>query len=263
MARKGNDENPVSLFPFLSILACVIGTLILLIASVSLTQIQSDPEEELVERVEEYEELEEEQSEVDEELAKMLEQLASLDEFQKRLEELQKQEQQLKRDQQQVRQENKELQEQLAKLDEERKKLLEEIQKLKAKIADQEELIAKLIEEIQRRRMVNSAPTVRVEPAPQAVRGTKPTFVEVDQEGLILDPGGKKIRVPANKIGDDPNFKKLLGSMAGERDKILVLLIREDGYRLYATTERTARYSNVIVTKLPIVGDGQLDLSKF
>ena len=52
-------------FPFLSILACVIGTLILLIASLAITQMQSDPEEELVERVDEYKELEASNQELD------------------------------------------------------------------------------------------------------------------------------------------------------------------------------------------------------
>ncbi len=265
MARpRGTDENPVSLFPFLSILACVIGTLILLIASVSITQMESDPEEELVERVEEFEELDKQRQEMEAELEKLQPDLSQLDQLRARLELLRQQAEKLRQERQKTVQENKELQDKLAQLDEARKKLLEQIEKLTPRQTEQETTIAQLLEEIQQRRLVNAAPTVRVEPGEHtAKRGNQPVFVEIDKDGLILDPDGQKTRVPAAAIRSDANFKKLLDSMAGNYDKVLVFLIRENGYRLFATAEYTARYNNVMVTKLPILGDGQLDLSRF
>ena len=42
MGKKQSVEDSVSLFPFLSILACIIGILVLMIASITLSQIGRD-----------------------------------------------------------------------------------------------------------------------------------------------------------------------------------------------------------------------------
>ncbi|NDH94779.1 MAG: hypothetical protein EBZ13_09685, partial [Planctomycetia bacterium] len=50
MARRERKKQEVSLFPFLDILACVIGNLILIITAVVLEQVDTKPMAEVVDR---------------------------------------------------------------------------------------------------------------------------------------------------------------------------------------------------------------------
>ena len=50
MARRQKKKQEVSLFPFLDILACVIGNLILIITAVVLEQVDTKPSAEAAER---------------------------------------------------------------------------------------------------------------------------------------------------------------------------------------------------------------------
>ena len=50
MARREKKKQEVSLFPFLDILACVIGNLILIITAVVLEQVDTKPMAEVVDR---------------------------------------------------------------------------------------------------------------------------------------------------------------------------------------------------------------------
>ena len=52
--RKKSDEETVSLFPFLSILACVIGALTLIISSLSLSQVNEGRQDKDIARAEDY-----------------------------------------------------------------------------------------------------------------------------------------------------------------------------------------------------------------
>lgn len=267
MARpRGGSDNPVTLFPFLSILACVIGTLVLLITSLAISQIESPPEEELVSRVEEYREIEQAQQQSEQALQEVLPDVQQLEQFRAALAKLQKLLEQLrKQEQEQLRQNNEQRLEldRLLELEKELLALLAEQQKKKKTI---EEAIKELREELGRRKMVLEAPTVCVMPAEGGLRAAgnaDPVFVEVDAAGVILDPDGKRVRVPTAQLQQDPQFKKTVDAVAGAPNKVLVLLIREDGCNAYRLAEHFARTHDAVVAKLPIVGKGRLDLSRF
>lgn len=263
---RGGDENPVSLFPFLSILACVIGTLILLITSVAISQMESPPEEELVARVEEYEEIEKSQQEMDDKLKEMLPKVHELEKYKELLKKLEKLAEELRKRQSAELQKDKTEQLEL-------QKLLDQLKKLKELLADRQTkkeklqaLLKQLEEELARRKMVVDAPTVCVMPAKRR-GGSKgrsdPVFVEADAKGLILDPSGKQVRVPASKVRSDPRFKQAIDAVAAQPDKVLVILIREDGSGTYLAAESFARSLGVSPAKLPLLGKGTLDLSRF
>lgn len=267
MARpRGDSDNPVSLFPFLSILACVIGVLILLIASLTISQLESDPEEELVSRVEEYETIEKEQQELDDTLKEMLPKVHELEEYREAIRKLEAQAEELRKKKQDQLAKSKEQSKELDQLLQLEKNLLDQIAKLKQ---EREKLLAeteKLKAELERRRMVIDAPTVTVLPGKGKGRGkglSDTVFVEADAKGIILDPGGKRQLIPTSKLSEDPRFKQAVSKVAGNPEKALVILIREDGINAYRTAENLARTGNAIVAKLPIVGKGKLDLSKF
>jgi hypothetical protein len=267
MARpRGGDENPVSLFPFLSILACVIGTLVLMITSLAISQMESDPEEELLARVEEYREIEKEQQEIDKTLETMLPKLLDLEKLKEVLRQKEEEAARLRKLQKSTLEKNKDAQDELKKLLEEEKKLKELIEKLKKRQADLDRTLEELRAELERRRRVHDAPTVTIMPAEGERKGAPsadPVFVEADAKGLILDPGGKRDVVPTGKIRQDPRYKAVLDDITREQDKVLVILVRAKGISAYSTAEHFARTQGVTVAKLPIVGDGKLDLSRF
>jgi hypothetical protein len=258
---RGDSENPVSLFPFLSILACVIGTLILLITSVALSQMGSDPEEELVERVEQYRELEQKQKQMDERLETMLPKVHELEQYKEALKKLREQLEKLKKMQQADDADKLALQkllEEQDRLEEALKKQLSEKEKLEA-------MLNELLAELERRRRVLDAPTVTVLP-PKRSGGRRsrpdPVFVEANDQGIVLDPAGKREVVPRGKLATDAQFKQLVDQVAAG-EQVLVILIRENGVASYQTADRFARTNGAHVAKLPLLGEGMLDLSRF
>ncbi len=266
MARpRGNSENPVSLFPFLSILACVIGTLILMIVGLALSQIESQPEEELLARVEEYKKLERSQEEMDRLLEKMLPQLEKLEQYKAALKKLEELAAELRKKHQQELTKSKNEQVELKNVLDEEEKLREKLARQRKKQEELERTLRELREELERRKMVINAPTVCVLPARRrsGEGPSVPVFVEADAKGLVLDPGGKRERVPAARLKTDPRFQDVVDAVAADPKKVLVLLVRSDAYGVYKAAELFARTNSAMVAKLPIIGKGKLDLSRF
>ena len=76
MARGRASAGPeISLFPFLSILACLIGSLTILIVALSVSEVLQGRKDETVARAEDFVALEKEVRERDEEIAKREEEL--------------------------------------------------------------------------------------------------------------------------------------------------------------------------------------------
>mgnify|MGYP006971786286 CR=1 FL=1 len=116
--------------------------------------------------------------------------------------------------------------------------------------------------------MVIDAPTVCVLPAKGkrgrgSAIGSAPVFVEAGAKGIVLDPDGKRTLIATSQLSKDPTFKAAVDAIAQDETKILVFLVREDGYSAYRTAERFARTNSALIAKLPILGQGKLDLSRF
>ena len=80
MARRGRSAGPeVSLFPFLSILACLIGSLTVLIVALSVSEILQGRKDEGVARAEDYVALGRRLAEREEEIARRQEELRRTD----------------------------------------------------------------------------------------------------------------------------------------------------------------------------------------
>jgi len=261
---RGDSESSVSLFPFLSILACVIGTLVLLITSVAICQMESPAEEALVARVEEYRKLEKEQKDIDRKLASQLPKLHELEQYKAALAKLEALLARLREEHRQKLSENKDAKADLAELLARMKQFEALLAKLELEKRTLEEQLAALRAELERRKRVQDAPTVCIMPARDSRRDARrPVFVEADGDGLLLDPDGKRERVPRAGITTDATFKGVVDAVAADRKKVMVFLIREDGVLSYRTAESFARRQSALVAKLPIIGDGKLDLSRF
>ncbi|MCA9015715.1 MAG: hypothetical protein KDA77_10330, partial [Planctomycetaceae bacterium] len=81
--KKKSDEETVSLFPFLSILACVIGVLTLMITAMALSQM--DQQDDTWKRVEEFEKQQKKISEKQEKLDEVKSQIEDLSKLNREL----------------------------------------------------------------------------------------------------------------------------------------------------------------------------------
>lgn len=263
MARRSKTKVTVSLFPFMSILACVIGTLTLLITGMALGQLDNDVvlsaekydkvkrqiEQEQQRLVELQKKLEEAEGGANEELKKTAD--AKL-----RLEELERQREALFDE---AKEPKKEVEINIPHVDEEKHKkrmddIRSELEQLNPEIAKLQAEVAKL----------GNAEESKVIIQPSG-SGTDldPTFVECTAGGLVLLEETPPRRVRSADMGADESFLTLLDTIAKQPKGIVIFLVREDALGTYFAAYDIARRHYARAGKLPVIGQGQIDLSVF
>lgn len=261
--RIRTDEARITLFPFLSILACVIGTLVLLITAVAMSQMGARPDDEVVRRAEAFALLSKQEqadaarrTELQELLARLRELQAELDRLRAEAQRLQDLDRQIKdalvrvTERERLLAEKLRLEQELAALDAEYRKLLG--------------LLKPLQEELARRKEVPTESVVKVEPGGSGAGAhTMPAFVETDATGLVLHGDGAPERVPVPRIGSHAGFLAVLDRGAGNAQAIVVFLVRSDGLAALKAAESVAAARGARSGRLPIPGHGALDLSLF
>lgn len=263
MGRKKTRSDPgseVSLFPFLSVLACVIGVLTLAIAALSISHLRSGRDPEEVARADEYVRME----------RQMREERELLERLRREVEEAKGIEEELQRLRPQATQSapdiSKEEVERLRRLLEDLKKQMadrsEAAERLKEEIARLEALLKELEADLETRQAALKGPAIMVKPG-EAGRGKKYFFAEATREGLVLHGPGAKWRVPLKEIEKSKAFDSLCDSVKKAGQAVLVLLIRGDGIEAFQKAERAAQKAGVTVGRLPLVGQGPVDLSEF
>ena len=266
--RKPIADNGVSLFPFMSILACLIGILTLMISVISRAK-----EEQREGWTEEQRELAEANRDLRLELKKLEKQLAEKD---KQLERDQKDASELKKlkDRQIV------LRKQLDELskakdpdktDEELQKIVEnlktELEALKKEKPPLEKRLAELQKQLKERKEAPEPPkSVQVRPGGTSLNAARNIFfVECNETGItILEKGKDPVKVSKGAIQTNGAFKNFLQKVKGTRDSMVLFLIRRSGNEsyLWAVAEAETKYQ-VRTGKLPVPNDGELDLSLF
>ena len=255
MARRQKKKQEVSLFPFLDILACVIGNLILIITAVVLESVDSDK---LAEQFA--------NEAVQQQTEQNLQAIRELEESLKKLEQdsissdarVQKAQQQLVEAERAQREAQGRLLNvpspppppddedtaELKKRELEIKEILAEMKRIEAKIADKkkkpDQTISVLYENKGR----------------GGVR--RPFFVEITKNDLVLLPNAldyknlfdseDPIKIPVAKAGSDKSFTKLLdyvlthlgktGLLQRKRDTIITFLIRPEGVDSYRMVKK-------------------------
>jgi seryl-tRNA synthetase len=255
MARK----QEVSLFPFLDILACVIGNLILIITTVVLEQVDTKPVAEAARIEQDKEDTErslEEKERLEKELAQIESQLEERDsrikEARRRLEEARAERSaaasKLREAPKDMPALDPKLAEEAKRLAEEAKKAAEEVEKLEAELAalsTPPEQAIKLL------------PAGEIE-GQKAVRGV---FVEVTPEGLVLHDGEKPHPVAKAAIGSDKRFKELLAKAKADEFAIVTFLVRPESLEVLTAAQNVARAAGARAGRVPLPGDGVLDLT--
>ena len=270
--RRDSAENQVSLFPFLSILACLIGALVMIIVVMVTSQANKadgrTPEE--IKTAQEFLKIQKEIEERKKLDVVLKEQQAILDKVQQELEEKKIRFLKLRK----LLDSSKEVQEQnkieSQRMQKELDDLLVEIEGLAKQAKESKAEIERLLAEIKKLQVPpdKKPPPVVVQPGGSGMpEGTKVFFVEATAGALkILGAWGEDYRLSATPevIVADAKFSYLLSQMAKDPKSMLLFLIRDDGKTAFLNGGGRAQNDyKVRIAKLPIPGRGEIDLKLF
>lgn len=266
--RQKSEGEAVSLFPFLSILACVIGTLTLMIAATAISQMGKEQTQDQRDLAEEYESIEKQIAEFKEDLEKKKKLIASNETIDKDLkdaiEELKRLEKEQKKKEDEMNNESTPETKLLA----ESNRLFKRLEELKKDPIDRKKEIEKLLAEIKKRKITPKEANVVIQPGGSGLN-IDPYFVECTKNGVrLLDDSEEKFIRLQDLNKEDGEFHGLLDSIAAKEKGTMLLLLRPDGIGTYNRVRSIARthYSDdgyCPVGKLPVSTQGKIDLSIF
>ena len=271
MARRKKKKQEISLFPFLDILACVIGNLILIITAVVLESVDTDKLADLFQNEAIQKQTEENLATIrglEERLEKLKQDSSSSDsrvqKAQQQLVEAERMQREAKgrllnvpppppppddEDTAELKKRNLEIQE-----------IIAEMKRIEAKIADKKK---------------KPDQTISILYANKGRGGVRrPFFVEVKKDNLVLLPNEldyknlfdteKPIKVPVAKMAGDKSFKKLLdyvlthlgktGLLRRRRDTIITFLVRPEGVNSYRVAKKVVDQYEKTNEKRLVVG---------
>lgn len=271
MARRGNSGGgSVNLFPFLSILICIIGCLTLIIVVINLIGMNKGegktPEE--VERAREFMVLKQEKEEKQAEQDKLRQLIENL--IQQNKDTL------AARDKLALLKKTLENQEEL---DKSREELIAKFNLLqstnKKLVADEQflqEEIKKKEEELAKRAEPPKPAALQVRPSGSSAT-TRPFFVEISERGVYLHRSltQEPPVIPVASLNQSPEFLEFLKMIASQPYNRLIFLVRGTPGAVKTLNEAGAVVSGynrvngteIIPGRLPLPGEGKVDLQLF
>ena len=258
--RPRTNDDDISLFPFLSIIACVIGVLTMMIATLALAQTDTPD----VAKIENFEQ-----------------DTKSLDRTKARIKQIKLEisDSLILREQQQKNETNKaEIAEMLAELKAIEKELADQkkvkivIPKLdpkaretatdmQAQHAQIEEQIAQLEQDL-RDHKDRSEANVTVLPQGSGLN-FKPHFVECAADSFVMHTQTPPQRIRTANAAKAKEFIDLMQLAANGKSDSIVFLVRSDGLATFRTLKGLCDKRSIRNGKLPVVGQGRIDLSAF
>jgi hypothetical protein len=264
MARRRRKQGvSVSLFPFLSILACVIGTLTLMITALALGQMDTDEvaselkldylKRQIARSLAEIERLEKKLEEVESGADELLKQIADAKVELERLKRLRERlfDQADKKVEPEI---------DVPVVDDEKHK--KRIAQMQEELSTQEKRKTELVAEIEERGKPPEEAEVIIQPGGSGV-DIEPTFVECAASVVVVYDGDQPWRVRRADLSTDEKFLALLDRVAEQPRASLIFLVRDDALGTYYTARNLARSRYARNGKLPVIGHGKIDLSMF
>jgi len=271
MARRPlAEDDDVSLFPFLSIIAAVIGVLTLMIAAVTLGQMNEDDVKEAVENAIALDKIQKELADSEQAVEDMRVQLEKeqarlLNSANSRQNELVK-----------TRAELEALIKQLAetrKRAEDQKKIkivIPEIPQgqretaadMQAQLAAIKERLAVLQRDLNEKQKPPEEAQVSILPGGTGISFT-PNFVECAAGAIVLHTEEPPLTVRNAEIPANAKFVALLEKVANSKNQTIIFLLRSDSLGTYRLVKKLCDDNNVRNGKLPAVGNGRLDFRHF
>lgn len=254
MARRSKDDDDgISLFPFLSVLACVIGILTLMITAMALAQMDTAG----VASAEEFEQVAAELATVDAELEQLETRAANAS-----------------AQHQELLQAQRELGELTAKLDKARASMLPDVETvdlesrqvdlkaLEEEYARLQEQVASLEKQVAALPAPPEGAVVEIRPGGTGI-DIEPTFVECRADSIVLHDADPPKRIVRAEIATNPEYLALLDEVAAREKRSVIFLVRSDGIDVYNQASQVARGRYARNGKLPVIGQGKIDLSVF
>ena len=258
--RPRTNDDDISLFPFLSIIACVIGVLTMMIATLALAQTDT-PDVAQIENFEQNKKaldrtksrieqikleisdslkLREQQKQNATNKAEIAEMLAELEAIEKELAE------------------QKKIQIVIPKVD---PKARETATDMQAQHAQLEEQIAQLEQDLKDRKDKSEA-NVTVLPQGSGLN-FKPHFVECAADSFVMHTQTPTKRIRTANAAKAQEFINLMELAANGKNDSIVFLVRSDGLGTFRTLKGLCDKRSIRNGKLPVVGQGRIDLSAF
>lgn len=271
MARRASSAGGgVSLFPFMSILACLIGILTLMISvtiAVKSLETAGRGKDEL-DRAKKHQSLLSQQQKIRKETEALKATLKKQNATALELSELDERKIALRR----------QLDEKAALLkktdqtDKALQKLVEtilaNIEALRKERPSLDKKIADLKAELARRKIKpdNKPVPIQIQPGGTgSAHVNRVSFVECDSTGIVIHRRGEpKTSVSLAAIGTDQNYNRLLEEARGKAGSMILFLLRDTGNKSYLRAAGWAESQYKLRTgKLPLPGKGEVDLSLF
>lgn len=264
MARRRSSDDDISLFPFLSIIASVIGVLTMMIATIALSQTDT-PDVALIEK---HEQIKQELTKTEEQLEKLKREIsvshAAVLELREKKQLLSLTVQELEQLLQDLEQVEKELAEQqkativIPQLDPKMRETVADMQAAQQQMAEE---IAQLEKDLSERQDRSEA---QVTILPQGSgRSYTPFFAECAADSVVLHHLQEPKRIRTAEVVKDADFIKLLETVANSKDGSIIFLLRSDGLATYRVCKKLCDDRNLRSGKIPVVGKGRIDLSVF
>ena len=264
---RRSQEEAVSLFPFLSILACVIGALTLVISAVTMSNIQQGRADEDIRLAEDFVSLQTQEKKLRDDLTAERKALGLSASLHEEITTLETRIAQLKTSLAKQKADQASRQAAADRINQEIDRLTAARDRKAIEIELSEKEKAKLEAELAKRQAPPPPPPLMILPGGDG-RGKSPDafrFVEATKNGILLHEGtgGKKPKlIPHAKIPTDATWRDLVQRSKGQ-DKTVVFLIREDAVPVWYQAKKVADAEQARVGNLPLVGDGPVDLTRF
>lgn len=271
MARRAKDSGgSVNLFPFLSILICIIGCLTLIIVVINLIAMNKEegktPEE--VERAREFVMLKKEQEKERKELDKLRQLIENLIQKNRDLIAVRDKLVMLKKlldNQEEVDKSREELIAKFNLLQDTNKKLVSDEKFLQEEIKKKEEELAKRAE---------PPKPAELQVRPSGSSGaTRPFFAEISDRGVYLHRSlsAEPAMIPVASLNQSEDFINLLKTIASGSQNRLIFLVRGAPGAVKTLNEASAvvvgfnraNGTQIIPGRLPLPGEGKVDLQLF
>jgi hypothetical protein len=260
--RKKKGVN-VELFPFLSILSCVIGVLTLMITGLALGQLNPEDSARIV-RAERNRELLEMVRADEKKVAELRELIARAKAVSAALEAANRELERLRESQADTAKAEGLAKDETAKLLAEADNLFRRIEQLKPELTELEQEIARIKAEIEKRKLPPEPAQVHIRPGGSGSSFT-PVFIECTARDIAVyqDPDGEPTRYLRSGLRTNLEFIALVDKIAADPKKQIVFLVREDAYYMWRDANAVANSRYCINGMLPVVGQGKIDLSAF
>tara|TARA_R110002096_G_scaffold228601_10_gene418114 strand:+ start:653 stop:1486 length:834 start_codon:yes stop_codon:yes gene_type:complete len=271
MARRAQDSGgSVSLFPFLSILICIIGCLTLIIVIINLISMNKGEgrTSEEVERAQEFIVIKKEKEDQQKELDKLRQLIENLIEQRKDTIQARDKLAMLKEmldNQEEIDKSREELIAKFNLLSSTNKKLLEDEIFLQEEIKLKEEEIAK--------RKLPPEPAQLVVRSSGSSASTRPFFAELSDRSVYLHRSltEEPVAIPVSSLNQSPEFTELLKTVGSASNHRLIFLVRGTDAAVKTLNQakglvnsyNRSNGTSIIPGRLPLPGEGKVDLKTF